>query len=277
VLVPRSGSWARLTAGVRRQFIRVWERYTLTGFLVNGRFRRQAFEAGKIIAGDDNIRRLDGLLRALARQYRARKAEREQDLNGKLRKLEETKIFLAGLWDIEALLCSFEVETPQIISRLSDAVEHGIDFLKNEKEQRKVRCEDPETTLFMNLRDVYIGLSGKTGISNDGPLLRFANACTRLIDVSIVRVRWTPSSTPIRVSLFGSTDKSPPMKVARTITSPTSVFGAPGNASRICFLRSMSGCAAGFRPNTERKPGLHRLSAGGRWIRTIGPWRQALP
>jgi hypothetical protein len=35
----------------------------------------------------------------------------------------------------------------------------------------------------MNLRDVYVGLSGKTGISNDGPLHRFANACTRLIDV----------------------------------------------------------------------------------------------
>jgi hypothetical protein len=67
---------------------------------------KAAFEAGKIAVADDNIRRLDGLLRALARQYPARKAEREQDLNGKLRKLEETKIFLAGLWDIEALLCS---------------------------------------------------------------------------------------------------------------------------------------------------------------------------
>ena len=146
---------------------------------------KAAFEAGKILAGDDNIRRLDGLLRALARQYQARKAGREQDLNGKLRRLEETKIFLARLWDIEPLLCSFEVETPQIISRLSDAVEHGIDFLKNEKEQRKVRFEDPETTLFMNLRDVYVGLSGKTGISDDGPLHRFANACTKLVDVSI--------------------------------------------------------------------------------------------
>ena len=27
------------------------------------------------------------------------------------------------------------------------------------------------------------------------------------------------------------------------------------------------------RGSTERKPGLHRLSAGGRWIRTFGPWR----
>src|SRR5882762_5582866 len=99
---------------------------------------KAAFEAGKILAGDDNIRRLDGLLRALARQYRARNAAREQDLNGKLRRLEAIKIFLVGLWDIEALLCSFEVETPRFISRLSGAVEHGIDFLKNEKEQRKV-------------------------------------------------------------------------------------------------------------------------------------------
>jgi hypothetical protein len=78
-----------------------------------------AAEHDDALAGDDNIRRLDGLLRALARQYRARKAGREQDLSGKLRRLEETKIFLTGLWDIEALLCTFEVETPQIISRLS--------------------------------------------------------------------------------------------------------------------------------------------------------------
>jgi hypothetical protein len=37
----------------------------------------------------------------------------------------------------------------------------------------------------MGLRDVYVSLSGKTGISDDGPLHRFANACTKLIDVSI--------------------------------------------------------------------------------------------
>jgi hypothetical protein len=38
----------------------------------------------------------------------------------------------------------------------------------------------------MDLRDVYVGLSGRTGISGDGPLLRFANACTKLIDESII-------------------------------------------------------------------------------------------
>jgi len=59
-------------------------------------------------------------------------------------------------------------------------------FLKHEKEQRKVRRDDPETTLFMDLRDVYVGLSGKTGISDDGPPHRFANACTKLIDKSII-------------------------------------------------------------------------------------------
>ena len=146
---------------------------------------KAAFEAGKIPVSDDNIRRLDGLLRSLAQQYRARKVAREQDLNGQLTRLEETKNSLAGLWDTEALLYAFEVETPQIISRLLGAVEYGIDFLKNEKEQRKVRGDDPETTLFMGLRDVYVSLSGKTGISDDGPLHRFANACTKLIDVSI--------------------------------------------------------------------------------------------
>ena len=147
---------------------------------------KAAFEAGKIPISDDDIRRLDGPLRALAQQYRARRVAREQDLNGQLTRLEEIKNFFAGLCDTEALLYAFEVKTPEIISRLSGAVQHGIDFLKNEKEQRKVRGDDPETTLFMDLRDVYVGLSGRTGISEAGPLLRFANACTKLIDESII-------------------------------------------------------------------------------------------
>jgi len=147
---------------------------------------KAAFEAGKIAVADDNLRRLDGLLRALTPRYRARKAAREQDLNGQLTRLEETKNSIAGLWDNEALLYAFDVEAPQIISRLLGTVERGIDFLKHEKEQRKVRRDDPETTLFMDLRDVYVGLSGKTGISDDGPLHRFANACTKLIDKSII-------------------------------------------------------------------------------------------
>ena len=147
---------------------------------------KAAFRAGEILASNENIRRLDGLLRALARQYWARKVAREQDLNGELTRLEEVKSFLEGLWDTEGLLCAFEVETPHIISRLLGAVQHGIDLLKNEKEQRKVRGDNPETALFMALRDVYVGLSGRTGISDDGPLHRFANACTKLIDVGII-------------------------------------------------------------------------------------------
>jgi hypothetical protein len=147
---------------------------------------KAAFEAGKIPVSDDNIRRLDSLLRALTPRYRARKAAHEQGASAQLTRLEETKNFVAGLWDSEALLYAFDVEAPQIISRLLGTVQHGIDFLKHEKEQRKVRRDDPETTLFMDLRDVYVGLSGKTGISIDGPLHRFANACTKLIDKSII-------------------------------------------------------------------------------------------
>src|SRR5438045_4127292 len=100
---------------------------------------KAAFEAGKIAVSDKDIRRLDGLLRAIAQQHQARKVAREQDLNGKLTRLEQTKSFLSGLWSIEALLCGFEEEMPQIISRLSSATQHGIDFLKNEKELRKIR------------------------------------------------------------------------------------------------------------------------------------------
>ena len=53
---------------------------------------KAAFEAGKIPVSDDDIRWLDGLLRSLAQQYRARKVAREQDLNGQLTRLKETKI-----------------------------------------------------------------------------------------------------------------------------------------------------------------------------------------
>jgi hypothetical protein len=79
---------------------------------------RAALKSGNIPVSDGEIRQLDGVLRAIAKRYLARKAAREQDLNGQLTRLEETRDFLAGLWDTEALLYSFEVETPQIISRL---------------------------------------------------------------------------------------------------------------------------------------------------------------
>ena len=147
---------------------------------------KAAPEAGKIAISEDSVRGLDGTLRALARQYRARKFAREQDLRAELTRLVEAKDSLAGLWDTEALLYAFDGETPLTIGRLLRSVQHAIDFLKNEKEQRKVRRDDSETILFMDLRDVYVGLSGKTGISDDGPLHRFANACTKLIDKSIV-------------------------------------------------------------------------------------------
>jgi hypothetical protein len=113
---------------------------------------KAAIEAGKIPASDDNIRRLDGLLRVLAQQYRARKVAREQDLNGQLTRLEETKSFLTDLWHTEPFLYAFEAEAAQIIGRLSDAVQRGRDFLKSERERRKVRGDDPETTLFTDLR-----------------------------------------------------------------------------------------------------------------------------
>ena len=71
---------------------------------------KAAFEAGKIPISDDDIRRLDGLLRALAQQYRARRAARAQDLNGQLTRLEEIKNFLADLGDTEGLLYAFEVK-----------------------------------------------------------------------------------------------------------------------------------------------------------------------
>ena len=145
-----------------------------------------ALDSGNIPVIDDEIRQLDGALRAPAQRFRARKVAGAQDLSGQLARLEAAKNFLAGLWATEPLLYAFEAETAQIIKRLSRAVQHGIDFIHSEKERRKVRGDNPETTLYIDLRDVYFGLSGKTGISDAGPLHRFADACARLIDPNIV-------------------------------------------------------------------------------------------
>ena len=155
-----------------------------------GEFDREklkaALEAGRIAINEDSVRGLDRLLQTLVQQYRARKFARVQDLKGQLTRLGEIKNFLASLWDTEPFLYAFEVEMPQIINRLLSAVQRGLVFLKTEKEQRKVRGDDPETILFMDLRDIYVGLSGKTGISEDGPLHRFATACADLIDANII-------------------------------------------------------------------------------------------
>jgi hypothetical protein len=145
-----------------------------------------ALQAGNVPVSDHNIECLDCILRALSRQYQARKAACEQDLNAQLVRLEESKDCIATLWDVTPLFCAFDPETSTIISRLSDAAEQAIDFLKHEKGRRKVRGDDPETMLFTHLRDVYVGLSGKTGISDNGPLHRFATACTKVIDERIV-------------------------------------------------------------------------------------------
>ena len=86
---------------------------------------KAAVEAGEIPVSDDTIRRLDGLLRVLAQQYRARKVAREQDLNGQLTRLEETKSFLTDLWHTEPFLYAFEAKAAQIIGQLSDAAGTG--------------------------------------------------------------------------------------------------------------------------------------------------------
>ena len=147
---------------------------------------KAALEAGRIPGSENSIGCLDGLLRPLAQQYRARKAASEQDLNAQLARLEESKDCVASLWDVTTVFYAFDPEIPTIIRRLSDATEQAIEFLKLEKGRRKVRGDDPETMLFIDMRDLYVGLSGKTGISDDGPLHRFATACARLIDQNIV-------------------------------------------------------------------------------------------
>ena len=49
----------------------------------------------------------------------------------------------------------------------------------------------------MDLRDVYVGVSGKAGISEGGPLHRFAAACTKLIDPNI----FLPQAQSLRKAL----------------------------------------------------------------------------
>jgi hypothetical protein len=169
-------------------------------------FSRAALEAafvkGRIIpVGRDPIGQLGSRLRVLEQQYRARKAAPLQDLNAQLARLKE---IIPDLWDIEALVFAFD---PEVISRLSRAVQRAIDFLEYEKEQRKRRGDDAETTLFIDLRNIYLGLGGKPGISDDGPLYRFAKACAELIDQSII----LPQAQTLRKAL--NRRKEPPSYV----------------------------------------------------------------
>src|SRR5215471_4042145 len=99
---------------------------------------KAAFQAGNISASEDRIEQLDHVLRALGRQYRAREAACEQDLNAQLVRLEKTKNFIASFWDVAPIFYAFDPETPKMIRRLSEAAEQTIDFLKHEKGRRKV-------------------------------------------------------------------------------------------------------------------------------------------
>ena len=113
---------------------------------------RAALKSGNIPVSNDEIRHLEGVLRALAQQYRTRKIALAQDLKRQSTKLEATKNFLVAQLESEPLLYAFEAETAQIIKRLFDAVQHGMEFLKHEREKRKVRGDDSETILFIHDR-----------------------------------------------------------------------------------------------------------------------------
>jgi hypothetical protein len=151
-------------------------------------FGREALEAafvkGAISPRDDDkhddIGALGNQLRALAQQWRAENGRRRH-LNHQLARLEETKRFIDNLWDMEALISTFD---PEATTRFSQAVRQAMGFIKYVKNQR--RGTDVETILFAKLRNIYVELGGKPSISEDGPLHRFAQQCAALIDADIV-------------------------------------------------------------------------------------------
>jgi hypothetical protein len=109
------------------------------------------------------------------------------------------------------LLPSFGIEVVRLASwadwislRAEPGGERALEY---EKEQRKRRGDDAETTLFIDLRNIYLGLGGKPGISDDGPLYRFAQACVELIDQSII----LPQAQTLRKAL--NRRKKPPSYV----------------------------------------------------------------
>jgi hypothetical protein len=150
---------------------------------------RAALTAGGIPTDDEKLALLADRLRLLGHLYRARCGERNaaggladhlKVIGNAIDKIER---IIDGDGRIETTLEAFDEKAIEGLRALSAATRQAVLALSpgvNEKGRR----QDIETSLFMELRNVYAFLSGKAdpGNSERGPLYRFEFKCAKLID-----------------------------------------------------------------------------------------------
>jgi hypothetical protein len=164
---------------------------------------RAILEAGDIAADEATIARLASHLSALGQQYRlirfarADRPRREQILD----RLVEIRSAVArvsaiidndlgGSCEIELLLNAFRwrADDAPHLHRLHDAADQAVMLLATSDPASSILApnEQPETWLFVELREVHKRLSGRKKIGRDRPLDRFIRRAAKAIGGDIM-------------------------------------------------------------------------------------------
>jgi hypothetical protein len=147
--------------------------------------------AGGIHADQSTIDHVDNWLYFLSFKYQLQKnnmqvgrAKPSRELRNLNKALLEWGFSESFKWEV-MLISRFDREKLSQMEWFSCAVGETMDLL--ESRRKKVRQQNPETELFIDLYRGYADLSGKTGLSNDdsGPGVRFVTECAGLLDVVV--------------------------------------------------------------------------------------------
>jgi hypothetical protein len=139
---------------------------------------------------DDDVAQLDRKLSSLQRAYRLKKRKWCLGATGassKLQTLESTlKEWLNDEechWELTLLRNRHNIEVITVLG-LADAISETVRLIKSQRKPR--RPESPATALFVDLYCVYTSETGKTGLSDCGPAIRFVTECAKLTDPNII-------------------------------------------------------------------------------------------
>ena len=164
-------------------------------------------------------------LRSLAHEYRVMRVAKStptsrdgaEDVEKLLRLAREGADILdrdlTGGYELNVALGAYGADTVKIVEQLhslGDAAEqlrHTIHDLT--KIPQRLRSEDAETWLLMELYKVYCELSGKTAIGVGGPLYRFVEASIRFLKSFGLNEIVIPSPASFRQRLKTALQRSP--------------------------------------------------------------------
>ena len=154
-----------------------------------------ALAAGDIHADDETIDSVDAWLFTLWFQYRMRKKNFQVGRAKASKELQKINQALLEWYSCEEfkwevyLLSRFDHLKIAAMEWFGCTVGEAIDRL--EFERKRHGRENPKTTLFVQLYNGYVDLSGRTGLTDEGdghgpgPGVRFITECAALIDVSV--------------------------------------------------------------------------------------------